>query len=165
MVSLLPAWAVNVLKGDAVTSGLLAAARGVGAVIGALLLASLAHYKARGKILTIGTFVFPMALLVFAFMRWLPLSMVLLAGLGLATILVLNVASALMQSLVAEEVRGRVMSLYAMLFFVSRPVGSLLLGWAAQGIGEPPAVIINAVLALVVAALVWLFIPRMRALE
>jgi MFS family permease len=56
------------------------------------------------------------------------------------------------------------MSLYAMVFFATMPIGSLLIGWLAQGIGEPPAVIINAVLALVVAALVWMFIPRMRAL-
>lgn len=163
--TLLPAWAVDVLDGDSITYGLLTSARGVGAVIGALLLASLAHYKIRGKLLTTGMLAFPVALLVFSFMNWLPLAMVTLALVGLATILVLNAANALVQSLVPEELRGRVMSIYSLVFFGSMPIGSLLIGWLAEGIGEQTAVVLNGMLALVIAALVWIFVPRLRALE
>ncbi|MBN1428755.1 MAG: MFS transporter [Anaerolineae bacterium] len=163
--TLLPAWAVNVLNGDAVTNGLLTSARGMGSVIGALLLASLSHYRGRGKLLTIGTFIFPAALMAFAFMRQLPLAMVMLALLGLSTVLVLNVANALVQSLVSEEVRGRVSSIYSMTFFASMPIGSLLLGWLAEAIGEQTAVILNALICLAIAVLVLLFVPRLRELE
>lgn len=164
-VTLLPAWAVNVLGGDAATNGLLTSGRGVGSVIGALLLASLARYKGRGKLLTTGMFVFPVMLLAFVFMRSLPLALFTLACQGLATILVLNVANALMQSLVPEELRGRVMSIYSLVFFGAMPIGALLIGWLAEGTNEQTALIIDAVLVLVVAVLVWVFMPRLRALE
>lgn len=164
-VTLFPAWSVNVLGGNAVTNGLLASARGVGSVVGGLSLASLARYKVRGRLLTIGTFVFPAALLAFSFMHWQTPALIMLAVVGLASVFVLNVANALVQSLVPEALRGRVMSIYSLVFFGAMPIGSLLIGWLAEAAGEQTAVISDAVLALVVAMLVWLLMPRMRTLE
>jgi MFS family permease len=153
------------MGGDAATNGLLASARGVGAVFGALLLASLSRHKGRGRLLSIGTFVFPAALVAFAFMRWPPLALTMLALVGLATIFVLNVANALVQSLVPEMLRGRVMRIYSMVFFGTLPIGSVLIGWLAEAAGEQMAILINAALALLTAVLVWLLMPRMRRLE
>lgn len=164
-VTLFPAWAVNILGGDAVTNGLLASSRGVGSVIGGLLLASMARYKRRGRLLMIGTFVFPAALLAFAFMRWQTPAFIMLAVVGLASVLVLNVANALVQSLVPEALRGRVMSIYSLVFFGAMPIGSLLIGWLAEVAGEQTAVISDAILAMMVAVLVWILMPRLRALE
>ncbi|HKY54161.1 MAG TPA: MFS transporter, partial [Anaerolineales bacterium] len=64
--TLLPAWAVDVLGGDATTNGLLQSARGVGSLLGALMIAALGHLGGQGRWLTIGTFMYPALLLVFA---------------------------------------------------------------------------------------------------
>ena len=69
LFTLMPAWAVEVLSGDAATLGWLQSARGAGALIGALLLASLGRFKFKGKLLTAGTILFPLTLLIFALIR------------------------------------------------------------------------------------------------
>ena len=71
--TLIPAWAVTVLHGDATTNGWLVSARGAGALIGSLIIATLGRRHIEGRLLTFGTFAFPAMLLVFAFVRWLPL--------------------------------------------------------------------------------------------
>jgi len=72
------------------------------------------------------------------------LSLTMLALLGLASIFVLNVANALVQSLVPEVLRGEVMSIYSLVFFGAMPIGSLLIGWLAQASSEQIAVLLNA---------------------
>ncbi len=78
--TLLPAWAVEVLGGDATTNGLLQSARGAGSLLGALMIAALGHLGQRGRWLTIGMFVYPLLLLVFAAVRSVPLSFMVLIG-------------------------------------------------------------------------------------
>ncbi len=80
--TLLPAWAVEVLHGDARTNGLLQSARGVGSLLGALMLAALSHRGRRGRWLTIGMFWYPAFVLVFAGFRVLPLSLAARMGVG-----------------------------------------------------------------------------------
>ncbi|MCX5971714.1 MAG: MFS transporter, partial [Coprothermobacterota bacterium] len=106
-ISLIPAWAVRVLGGDATTNGLLQSARGLGALIGAISLASLGRFQFKGQLFTLGTFAFPMMILLFTFMRWTPLSLLALLLVGLAQILVMNLANALVQTLAADQMRGR----------------------------------------------------------
>jgi len=163
-VTLMPAWAVNVLRGDATTNGLLLSARGTGALISALGIASLGRFRFKGRLLTVGTFVFPIALLVFAQVRWLPLSMAILVVVGASMVLVLNLANALVQTEAADELRGRVMSIYSLLFFGLMPLGSLWVGTLADHTSEPITLTIGALITLGCAALVWLFAPRLRAL-
>jgi MFS family permease len=156
---------VRVLGGDATTNGLLLSARGVGSLISALLIASLGRFDYKGRLLTVGTFAFPVLLLAFAFTRWLPLALLVLVGVGMAAILVMNLANALVQSLVPDSLRGRVMSVYSMTFFGLMPLGALWIGSLAEYAGAPPAVIVAALLLLGVAAIAWFFAPRLRALE
>jgi MFS family permease len=165
LFTLMPAWAVKVLSGDAATLGWLQSARGAGALIGALLLASLGRFKFKGKLLTFGTFAFPLMLLVFALIRWLPLSLLALVAVGSVQILALNLANAIVQTLVTDELRGRVMGIYSLVFFGFMPIGGLLAGAAAQYIGEPETVVVSALISLGVAALVWVFLPKVRALR
>jgi len=66
IVTLIPAWAVEILGGDATTNGLLLSARGVGALAGALMIASLGRFRFKGRVLTLGSFVLPSVLLIFA---------------------------------------------------------------------------------------------------
>ncbi|HEX2694590.1 MAG TPA: MFS transporter, partial [Acidobacteriota bacterium] len=69
--TIVPAWAVKVLGGNATTNGLLQSARGAGALLGALLIASLGRFEFRGRLLTLGTFAFPGLLIVFSLIHWL----------------------------------------------------------------------------------------------
>ncbi len=163
--TLIPAWAVTILGGDARTNGLLLSARGMGALFGALSIASLGRFRFKGKLLTFGTFAFPTLLLVFTLVRWLPLSVVMLVGVGVATILIMNLANALVQTLVPDSLRGRVMSIYALTFFGLMPIGALWIGAVAQHIGAPNAIIIASLISLGFASLVWTFVPKLRALQ
>ncbi len=163
--TLFPAWAVDVLGGDATTNGLLQSARGLGALLSALMLASLGRFRFKGKLLTIGTFAFPLLLLVFTFVRSLPLSLLVLVGTGIAVILIMNVANALVQGLVPDALRGRVMSVYSMTFFGCMPLGALWIGAAAEYASAPVAMMIGALAALLFAALLFVFAPGVRALE
>ncbi len=164
-VPLMPAWAVTVLGGNATTNGLLQSARGVGALSGALLIASLGRFRFKGRLLTFGTFAFSIMLLAFAFVRWLPLSLLTLACAGTAYILLLNLANGSVQTLSPDALRGRVMSVYSLIFFGFMPIGALLAGSFAQHFGSPLTVILGALVCLVVATLTWVFVPDLRALQ
>lgn len=163
--TLFPAWAVQILGGDATTNGLLQSARGFGALLGALLIAALGHFPYKGRVLTVGTFAFPTLLLIFTFVRWLPLALLVLVGTGLAVIMVMNVANALVQNLVPDALRGRVMSVYSMTFFGSMPLGALWIGAVAERVSSPAALVVGALVALGCAALLVLFAPRVRRLQ
>ena len=162
--TLFPVWATDILGGDAATNGLLQSARGLGALISALTIASLGRFAYKGRLLTLGSFLFPALLIVFALVRSLPLALLVLVLTGIAVILIMNLANALVQALVPDELRGRVMAVYSMTFFGSMPLGALLAGWLAELAGAPFATISGAVAGLVVAALVWLLTPEIRAL-
>ncbi len=161
-ITLMPAWAVNVLGGDATTNGYMQSARGVGALAGALVLAAVSGTLAKGRLITWGSFIFPALLMVFALMELLPLSLLLLFGIGFWFIFFINTANALVQSLVPDDLRGRVMSIYTLTFFGFMPLGSLVAGEVAERIGEPATVFVGASAILVFAALVWWRVPALR---
>ncbi|MDI7278148.1 MAG: MFS transporter, partial [Anaerolineae bacterium] len=163
--TLIPAWAVRVLGGDARTNGMLVSARGAGALIGALTIASLGRFRYRGRLLTLGTFAFPAGLIVFSMVRWLPMSMLTLLAVGAAQIMVMNLANSLVQTEAADRLRGRVMSIYSLVFFGLLPIGGLLAGAVAQEIGEPATVMISALIGVGFAGAIWTRIPRLRALQ
>ncbi len=165
LVTLMPAWAVKILGGDATTNGWLQSSRGIGALGGALMVASLVHFKVKGKLVTIGSFVLPLCLLLFTFMRWLPLSLAALAGAGLGMIMIFNSSNALVQSQIPDELRGRVMSVYSLIFFGSMPLGALMAGSVAGFIGEPMTGMLCAVITLIFAVIIWIFVPKLRQLE
>lgn len=160
--TLLPAWAVKILGGDAKTNGFLQAFRGLGALSGALLIASLGRFHFRGRLLTLGTLTMPALILVFAFVRWTPLSLLILFGAGMSQIFIFNLCNALVQTFSPDALRGRVMSVYTFVFFGSMPIAALGIGATAQRLGEPAAVIIGASIMLLAAGLVWIFFPRLR---
>ncbi len=163
--TLIPAWAVTVLGGDATTNGLLQSARGLGALLGALMIAALGRFRFKGKLLTLGTFVFPALLLVFAVVRGVPLSLLALVGVGWGFMILFNMANTVIQTQVSDELRGRVMGIYTLTFFGLMPVGALLAGAVADRISEPITVIISALVTLGFAVLIWLRVPQLRTLE
>jgi len=164
-LTLIPAWAVRVLGGNAATNGLLQSARGVGALASALVVASLSRLKLKGRLLQTGMVALPFTVLLFAWMRWTPLSMLAAMAAGGAMILILNDANSLVQLLCPDELRGRVMGFYTLIFFGLTPIGGLWIGTAAEYLGEPPAVILSALAFLLSALAILIFTPRIRQLE
>jgi MFS family permease len=162
---LLPAWAVRILHGDATTNGWLQSARGVGALIGALIIASLGRFKFRGRLLQFGSFCFPLLVLAFVFMKRLPLALLALIGSGVVVIFIFNLANALVQTLVKESLRGRVMGIYSLTHFGFLPLGSLWIGTVAEHLGERAAVLINAAVMFFFALMIAVLVPQLRRLE
>ena len=161
---LIPAWAVKILHGDAATNGWLQSARGIGALCGALLIASLGRFTFKGRLLTLGTFAFPVLLLAFSLVRWLPTSLAVIFAVGGANLFIFNLANALVQTLVTDSLRGRVMGLYSLTFFGFLPVGALWIGMMAEHFGEPVAIVVNASIMILFSTLIWMFVPRLRQL-
>ncbi len=162
--TLVPAWAVNILHGDARMNGLLYSARGVGSLLGALLIASLGRFAFRGKLVMLGAFVSPLCFLAFAGARSVPLSLFTLVLVGAGIILVLNLCNALIQTITPDQLRGRIMGVYSLIFFGFLPLGSLWTGFVAEQWNEPVAVAINAFLSLLVAVIIFWKIPGVREL-
>ncbi len=163
--TLIPAWAVTILDGDATTNGLLHSARGVGAVLSALLIASLGRFTFKGKLLTLGTFLLPILLVVFSMVRWIPLSLLIMLCLGVALLLIINLANILLQTLVSDNLRGRVMSIYSLTHFGFMPIGGLFAGLMAEYAGEPATVIIFGLLCFISAVILWFYTPMLRRVE
>jgi MFS family permease len=162
--TLLPAWAVAVLGGNATTNGLLQSARGAGSLLGALMIAALAHHGRRGRWLTLGTFLFPAVVLVFAAVRTVPLALAVLVGVGWSSILLFNSANTLVQAHVADALRGRVMAIFSLTFFGGMPLCALWAGPLADGIGAPATLGVSGGLLLGLAVVYWVWAPQVRRL-
>jgi MFS family permease len=155
MVIFIPAFAVSLLGGDAATNGLLLAASGAGAVIGGLSLAALPRRVGRGKIWAISVAAAPLAIAAFAITRWLPLSLLLTGLIGMTSITVLSNTNTMLQSIVPDEMRGRVMSLYALLLTSGGPLGALALGALADRSSTMVLALTCAGMALAFAGWAW----------
>lgn len=164
LVVLMPAWAVNVLGGDVRTNGLLLSMRGAGAIAGGLTVAAAGRRPIRGRLMTAGMLLMPVFMLLFALVRWMPLVAVLLFLEGWGFIVFSTAINTMIQSRVRGSMRGRVMSVYALIMFGGMPVGALIGGTIAEGWGEPAAVIAASAAMMVMAAWVWLRQPGLRSL-
>jgi MFS family permease len=165
MLTLLPAWATDILHGDVTTNGLLVSARGLGSMVGALMLAYFGNRIFRGKLWTVGAFIMPVMLFIFAWIRWLPLSLVALVGIGWSFMMISNNSNAILQSKVPDHLRGRLMSVFTLVFFGSMPLGSLFAGVFAQKFNEPLTVVIGAGVLMTMAIASWIFLPGIRKQE
>jgi MFS family permease len=160
--TLMPSWSVNILHGHATLNGLLLSARGVGALIGALMIASLGRFTFGGRLMTVGSMAFPLLIMAFAFLTWPSLALLCLVLVGFAQILVFNLANASVQSLTPDALRGRVMSVYSLIFFGAMPLGSLFIGGMAEKFGEPPTVLVSGLIVLAYSIFIYLAVPKIR---
>lgn len=145
---LLPVFAAQVLHGGAYTLGWLSAASGLGALISGFSLAMRGSTAGLARMVQIATAVLGAALILFGLSHSLWLSLVLLAFAGFGLIQVASAANTIIQSLVSDDKRARVMSYYTMAFFGAAPLGSLLAGLLAHQFGAPNAVIVTGVFCL-----------------
>ncbi len=150
-VVLLPVFATDILGGGASTLGLLTSCAGFGAVLGALLLASRDTVVGLGRVIVRASALFGAALAAFAFSEILWLSCSLLVAMGFSVMVVTASINTMLQTLVDEAMRGRVMSLYTMAFIGMSPVGSLVGGAIATRFGAPLAISLGGLACLALA--------------
>jgi MFS family permease len=161
-VVLMPVFAVKVLRGGPHTLGFLMGAMGVGALISALSLAARKSVRGLIRIIPVSAIVFGLGLIGFGLSRlvWLSLIAVLVAGMGMMQ--GMAASNTVIQTIVSEDKRGRVMSYYTMAFVGMAPFGSLLAGTMASAIGAPLTVMVNG--AAVILGAAW-FMTRFPALR
>jgi MFS family permease len=145
---LVPVFADKILQGDAQTLGFLMAASGVGAVAGGIYLATRTTVIGLGKLIILGPALLGAALIVFALSRYLLLSLGAMLSIGLGTILQIASGNTVLQTIVDDDKRGRVMSIYTMSFLGVVPFGNLLGGTLADRIGVTPTLIFAGVACL-----------------
>jgi MFS family permease len=146
----------------ALTYGLLMAATGLGAVVGALFVASLPTGAGRGRWLTLGNLAFPALVVLIALSRSFLLSAALLMGVGFSFVAQNALANTLIQLTVPDDLRGRVMSFYSLTFQLSMRLGGMQAGLVGDAFGAPIAVGAGAAACLAYGAYVALRFPRVR---
>jgi MFS family permease len=161
-VVLMPIFAKNVLGGGPHTLGFLMGAMGLGALLSALSLAARRNVRGLVRIIPIAAAVFGAGLVGFGLSHWfwLSMAMVFLAGMGMMQ--GMAASNTVIQTIVTEDKRGRVMSYYTMAFMGMAPFGSLLAGTMAHNFGAPMTVMVNGAVVLLGAA--W-FATRLPALR
>ncbi|MGE9291346.1 MAG: MFS transporter [Puniceicoccales bacterium] len=160
--SLLPVFVRAVLEGDSSTFGFLIGASGLGAVVAALGLASRSSILGMGKIIFISGALYGLSLLAFAGSSLLPISILLQFLIGYTSINVMVGANTIIQTLVDDELRGRVMSLLGLVHLGTLPFGTLLFGRLASVIGAPQTVMFGAIGVLAAVSVFGMRLPTMR---
>lgn len=161
--TLLPIYAKEIFSGGAHTLGFLMGAAGLGSLIAPVYLASRREVRGLSRVLLGGVLLVGVAVTVFAYshLMWLSLLMIALTGLGI--MLTAQTVSTVMQTIIEDDMRGRVMALFTMAFLGVAPVGSLLAGWLATHIGAEHTLAAGGVCCLLGAAAYWRGMPLLRA--
>ena len=163
--TLMPVFQKDVLKIGPEGLGLLMAAPGIGAVIAILTLASMGNrIKRQGRFLVGSIFVLGAAIMLFSQITWFPLALVTLVIVGIFQMFFLASTATMLQMIVPDELRGRVLSLY-MLDRGFMPLGALFAGTSAHFVGAPTTVAIMGSIVIILTALVAWRIPAIRQLK
>jgi MFS family permease len=161
---LMPVFAKEILHGGSHTFGFLMGASGIGALLGALYLASRRSVLGLGKIIPLSATIFGFGLIAFSFSRIfvLSLGLILIAGLGM--MMQMAGSNTIIQTIVEDDKRGRVMSFYTMAFIGTAPFGSLLAGGLANSIGAPHTLIFGGLLCIIGAVIFATRLPKLKKL-
>jgi MFS family permease len=159
---LMPIFAAKVLHGNARTLGVLMGATGIGALTGALVLATRTNVQGLGRWISNSCVAFGFALILFSFSRWFALSVLLLVPVGCAMMMQMASSNTLIQAMVPDRLRGRTMAVYSMMFMGMAPLGALLSGALAERIGAPWTVAIGGVGAMIGGAVFSRAWPKLR---
>lgn len=152
----LPIYARDILHGDAKTFGMLMSAAGVGAFLGALQFAARTHYKGLARWIGATCAVCALGLLVISQATSFWLCAVVLFTVGFAATSQMAATNTIIQQRVPDEMRSRLMAVYATLFMGVQPIGALFAGYAAKHLGAPHALLLLGVLVLI-ACVIFLF--------
>ncbi len=160
--TLMPVFAKDVFHGGAHTLGFLVGASGIGALVGTMYLASRASVRGLGRLIAISASIFGVGLITFSLSRviWFSLMLMLLTGFGM----VVHFASSntVLQTIVDDDKRGRVMSLFTMAVMGAAPFGSLLAGGLASQIGAPATLLLCGICCVSGSLLFTRVLPSLR---
>jgi MFS family permease len=159
---LMPVFAAQILHGGAKALGLLMGATGVGALMGAASLAARVGVKGLGKLIALAAGGFGCALIAFSFSRIFLLSLLLLMPVGFCMMVQMAASNTLVQSMVPDSMRGRVMSVYSMMFMGMAPFGGFFAGAIAHRIGAPYTVALGGLACIGGAVLFGMNLPAIR---
>ncbi len=159
---LMPIFADKVLHGGARALGILMCATGVGALLGALTLAAKRGVHGLGRWVAIACGGLGASLILFAFSQRFWLSAAFLLPVGFCMMLQMASSNTLIQSMVPDELRGRVMAVYSMMFMGMAPFGAFLGGALADRLGAPITVSMGGIASIGGAAIFWMRLPQMR---
>ncbi|HUI40386.1 MAG TPA: MFS transporter [Terriglobia bacterium] len=162
-VVLMPIFAGSILRGGPHTFGFLMTAAGCGALGGSFVLARRETVLGLGRIIAVTAGIFGASLVCFSFSHWLWLSLLVMLGAGYGLMQQLAASNTILQTIVQEDKRGRVMSFYSMAFVGMAPFGSLLAGVVATHIGAPGTLRAGGVLCLLGALWFGRTLPALRA--
>lgn len=159
---LAPIFATEVLQGGAETLGFLMAASGLGALVAAIYLSSRQSILGLGRLIAIAPSIFGVALIVFALSQFLWLSLLAMFFIGGSLILQATSSNTILQMIVEEDKRGRVMSFYTIAFISMVTFGNLLAGSLASKIGAPNTLVLGGTVCILAASLFARQLPKMR---
>jgi MFS family permease len=162
-VVLMPIFADRILHGGPKALGLLMGSTGAGAVLGALRVAARKDLRGLGYWVATGAVTFGICLILFSRSQWLPLSMALLVPAGFSLMVQMSGSNTLIQSMVPDALRGRVMAVYSMMFMGMAPFGALYAGSMATKIGAPATVLCAGLACIVGGAVFGWRWPLLRA--
>ncbi len=160
---LMPVFAKEILHGGAHTFGFMMGATGFGALSGALYLATRKNVVGLERLIPMASALFGSGLIAFSFSRYLPISLFLLVFTGLGMMMQMASSNSIIQTIVDDDKRGRVMSFYTMALMGTAPFGSLLAGSLAQWIGAPNTLIIGGTSCVVGAIVFTRNLPKLKA--
>ncbi len=159
---LMPVMASEVLHGGPNTLGFLMAASGLGAFCGAGFLASRRTVRGFGVVIISTATLFGVGLVAFALSRHVALSLMTMVAVGFGMIVTMAASNTVLQTIVEERMRGRLMSFYSMAFMGTAPFGSLLAGVLATRIGAPMTIALGGGACLLGAAWMRIRLPALR---
>ena len=161
---LMPAMSATVLHGGPHTLGFLMTASGAGALAGALYLASRRSVLGLGRAMALAAMTFGAGLVAFSLSRTLWLSLVLLPLVGAGMMITMAATNTVIQTIVTDDLRGRVMAFYTMAFLGTAPIGSLVAGLAADRIGPQSTILFGGLSCVVAGGWFAARLPRLREL-
>jgi MFS family permease len=159
---LMPVFAESILHSGPKGMGVLMAASGAGSLGGAIALLSRRGVRGLGSWVALSAAAFGVALMCFSLSRTFWLSALLLVPVGASLMVELAASNTLIQAMVPNALRGRVMAVYSMMFMGMAPFGALVAGWLAESAGAPATVAMGGIICIVAAAIFSMRLPVLR---
>lgn len=163
--SMVPIYARDIFRLGETGLALMMGIAGAGAFMGALLVAYLGDFKRKGWFVLGGSIMFGLCITGFALSSRLTLSLLFLFGLGFAVVVSVALTNTLLQKLVTDQMRGRVMSMFILSFMGTMPIGNILAGAASSSFGPQPTLAVGGLVVTIVATGVAIFNKRLRELH
>jgi MFS family permease len=162
--TLVPIYARDIFHLGETGLALMMGTAGAGAFFGALLVAYLGDFRRKGWFVLGGAIMFGVCITNFALSTRLPMSLVFLFGLGFALVVSVAITNTLLQKLVTDQMRGRVMSMFILSFMGTMPIGNIVAGYASHRFGTQHTLAVGGIVVTLAATLVAIFNKRLRQL-